>query len=434
MQQRISWSFLVLALILFFHVAYATSASFQACSPTQSELCSDSIDNDCDGAIDSADTECGSHYVGYGNVTKGGEGGVVLWADTVLGDPATDTHACTQADPCSFRKAVITTGPRVVKFTRGGTIALNGALQIKESFLTIDGFSSPSPGVTLTGPGYLGIWVAKTELLTPVHDLIFNHLRFTRTDGGETSMLGTDGEQGPIYNIIIDHIAHSLTHNNAGKLVLWADTSNVTVSNSLFYDSQKAIQIAGFRGGSPQWNMQGVRKITLFHNVFAHVDHRSPVLRGKVFDIDFENNIMYEWGNESVTRIRNFDDEEKVQNVNVVNNYYQSLAYPDIGIVFGDVPGPRICCETSQTIYGQCGGACSSNADCAQSGYAVCASDDGGPEGAGKCPVQGTVVSTSQMGAIWVSGNILPTQVCDQYSTVPNAIPVPNQFAVPAVL
>ena len=53
--------------------------------------------------------------------------------------------------------------------------------------------------------------------------------------------------------------------------------------------------------------------------------------------------------------------------------------------------------------------------------------DDGGPA---ESPPQGTVVTTSNMGELYVAGNILPPQNRDHYSTRSVPIPIPASARV----
>ena len=84
-------------------------------------------------------------------------------------------------------------------------------------------------------------------------------------------------------------------------------------------------------------------------------------------------------------------------NANVVNNFFTHEEQPTIqdALIYGSGVGPD--------------------------------SEDGGPAGS---PPQGTVVTTSKMGRLWVSGNILPPQNRDQYSTVSGPLAVPTAARV----
>lgn len=77
---------------------------------------------------------------------------------------------------------------------------------------------------------------------------------------------------------------------------------------------------------------------------------------------------------------------------NVINNTFIAVdsAYPANGLIFGSDPGSD--------------------------------SEDDGLPGA---PPQGTVLTTTDLGDLWVSGNIMPPENTDHYSTVSAANPVP---------
>src|SRR5918992_3223496 len=76
-------------------------------------------------------------YQGFGTSTSGGLAGVTVRV-TNLND----------SGPGSLRDAV-SKGHRTVVFDIAGDIVLKRTLQVRGAFITIDGFSAPSPGITL---------------------------------------------------------------------------------------------------------------------------------------------------------------------------------------------------------------------------------------------------------------------------------------------
>jgi hypothetical protein len=365
-------------------------------SQTETEDCGNGIDDDSDSLTDCDDSECGCHYDGYGSRTKGGEGGALLWIDATLGDPTTDSHDCSYSDPCSLRKAFLTSGPRVVKVKTGGTIELSSRLWLRDehSYLTFDGFSAPSPGVTIRGNHQI-VFVGRNQPTSAVHDIIINNLKIVYT--GTTIDISLDGEHGDLYNYIFDSFTITSTSRSIEnpKMVLWWNAENITVSNNLYYDVYKGLQLSTNQGGPSPEDINGV---SIFNNVWYNVSHRQPILRANTKNVDVINNLMYNyyfvWTSDTVTRIKYSDVEDLVSDVNIINNYYYSMHSARNeqlrAVIYGDDHGP---------------------------------SDDGGPA---SCVSQGELVSDSNMGRIWISGNVIPQESCDVYSTVSSERPRPS--------
>ena len=122
--------------------------------------------------------------------------------------------------------------------------------------------------------------------------------------------------------------------------------------------------------------------------------HAIPCVWGDLDNFDFVNNINYGWYWDGVSIRHEGDGGQpgKRVNANLVNNLFTHVQWSTItdALLYGASPGPD--------------------------------SEDGGPAGN---PPQGTVVTTSKMGRLWVSGNILPPQNRDQYSTVSGPLAVP---------
>ncbi|MCK4276477.1 MAG: hypothetical protein KAX78_08185, partial [Phycisphaerae bacterium] len=372
-----------------------------------SEVDGDGIDNDGDGYTDSDDTECGSYYEGYGTISVGGAGGTVFWVDPAIGDvsPGLDPHSGTHADPCGLRKAL--DGPnRVVKFISGGTITLQDSIIIRDSFVTIDGFSAPGPGVTITQTHQThgGIYFSPYDG-EHAHDYIVSHLRLDGLwDEDPTHAVGwwlllVDGDcfisggatlGSKVSKMILDHLA---IRDVQDKTTLWKCVEDVTISNCLFYNSGMALLFAGREG------LYERKNLSVHHNVLAENNERNPQLRDWITNLDFVNNVIYHWAYSDWgygCRVRNMDGEDHVD-ANIVNNYFYT-------------PGGR---RSNALIYGM---------DPGRDSY------DNGPA----IPLpQGSVYTESDMGELWVAGNILPPENQDQYSTIFAPLPIPAWAQVP---
>src|SRR5262245_26065828 len=70
------------------------------------------------------------------------------------GQPVVHVTTLNDSGPGSLRDAV-KQGNHTVIFDVSGTIALASLVKVKSAFLTLNGFSAPSPGITLTNAGLL---------------------------------------------------------------------------------------------------------------------------------------------------------------------------------------------------------------------------------------------------------------------------------------
>jgi hypothetical protein len=139
----------------------------------------------------------------------------------------------------------------------------------------------------------------------------------------------------------------------------------------------------------------------MHHNVYARNAERNPQLRGQLDTLDYVNNVVYGWaafpslGNGYGMRIRNEASEGKV-NANIVNNaFVPRAAFQSWALVYGDRPGPE---ESEGSVP--------------------------------PTPPQGSLITNSRMGRLWVAGNILPSENRDHYSTVSEPLAIPAAASV----
>jgi pectate lyase len=334
-------------------------------------------------------------YEGYGYATRGGDGGDTYHVTTLEdGGEGSLRYGITNI----FGPRIT---PRTIVFDVGGTIVLTNDLLIRDPLLTIDGSTAPSPGITITKTNdalYLAV--------AGSHDIILRYLRIKGTylitsDGNESSnaFIGLDGDWGGIgevTNVVMDHL--TIENGTDGACDIWGKVSSVTMSWCLIMDNFHPSTLSFVsETGDPD---QARRRISIHHNVWARNAERNPQIRGDVADLDYVNNIIYDWGHWEAPfgygiRIRNVPGEAKVSG-NIVNNYFLPVTVSsNSALIYGILPG----------------------AD----------ADDGGPASA---PSQGTVMTNSLMGNLWVSGNRLPAENMDQYSTIPKPNPVPTNAHV----
>jgi pectate lyase len=324
-------------------------------------------------------------FEGFGSVTNGGAGGDVYHVTTLADSGAGSLRHALLGRTHQFD------GPRRVVFDVGGEITLLSDIKLREEhgFLTIDGATAPAPGITIkkVNPN------DGEFLLVGAHDVIITHLRFWghwQEGGVQQNNAATISLDGGSYRVVLDHI--TARNGTDGGPDMWCDNKDITISWSFFFYNEHPTTI------SCGLNSVTRERISMHHNVYAHNGERNPQLYRAVSDFDYVNNIVYRWGHFTGgsygMRIKNLTAGPHVD-ANVVNNVFLGNTKLATALVYGDVAGPD--------------------------------STDCGPSGT---PAQGTVVTTSCMGQLWVAGNDLPSQNRDHYSTISSPNPIPAQFQV----
>jgi pectate lyase len=333
---------------------------------------------------------CGPAVEGFGAVSAGGAGGEVYHVTSLA-----DSGPGTLRDAVENR-AFASDGPRIVVFDVGGSITLQSDIKVAEPFLTVDGGTAPPPGITIRKADmYDGEFI-----VGGTHDIILRNLRFWgvwQAGGPSDNNANTiviDGDRGPDYharNIVLDHV----TARNAtdGGPDIWGEVSDVTISWCFFFYNRHPTTVSHYP--SPYMVRE---RISMHHNVYAKNGERHPQLRADVRTFDYVNNVIYDWGyfegGGYGIRVRNESGEPKV-NANIVNNYFLPTRASQWALVYGSQPG-----------------------------------SDGTDNGPSTSPPQGTVVSTSSLGSLYVQGNVLPADNQDQYSTVSVPLFVPASARV----
>jgi hypothetical protein len=223
------------------------------------------------------------------------------------GTSAVRVTTLADSGPGSLRDAV-SQGGRTVVFEVAGTIALQSALVIGGSSLTIDGTSAHAPGITLQDAGILLDGAA-------IHDVLLTNLRIRAPGRNYPEGDGITIKNG-VHHVVVDHV--SVDGCADGNIDITNGAHDVTVQWSVLSNCAKNMLIN-----------YGAERVSLHHNIWVDSRFRNPNIQ---FDdaatslapdttADFRNNIVWNWGNGGGGTILQCGGK-----ANVVNNFYFSGA------------------------------------------------------------------------------------------------------------
>jgi hypothetical protein len=243
-------------------------------------------------------------HEGFGAATPGG-----------AGQPVYRVTNLNNSGPGSLRDAVSQSN-RYVVFDVGGTINLVNELAIsRKSFITIDGATAPSPGITLITNGLV---------FDGSHNIIVRHLRSRNAaDDGFTVYHSHD--------ILFDHVSSANAAD--GSLDITEGSYNITVQWSIFQNLAASAAQEDHPG-----NMligYAAKWVTIHHNLFTgrarnpYVDAqaggltRTPAPIGELV-ADIRNNVIWDWGAGGGAQWGSGTSVDLNARANVVNNFYQA--------------------------------------------------------------------------------------------------------------
>lgn len=262
---------------------------------------------------------------GYGKFAVGGRGGAV-YEVTNLNDSGEG----------SLRAAVEASGPRTVVFTVSGNIELESPIRIKNPYITIAGQTAPGDGICL-----------KNHQLSIDADHVI--IRYIRVRLGDES--GKDYDAiGSRYtkHIIIDHISSSWSVDECVSIY---HCDSITVQWCIVSESMsKSNHIKGSHGFGGIW---GSNYGSYHHNLLAHHSSRNPRMASGSGNTDYRNNVIYNWGYQSLyggEKFQKGSDKFNFSNFNIVANYYKPGPATRPGEVSCRIANPSF---RSETDYGK---------------------------------------------------------------------------------
>ena len=235
---------------------------------------------------------------GYGKYAKGGRGGAV-YEVTNLND----------SGPGSLRTAVEASGPRTVVFRVSGNIELASPIKIKNPFITIAGQTAPGDGICL-----------KNHPLSIDTDHVI--VRYIRVRPGDVSGNDYDAVSSRYAkHIILDHLSASWSVDECLSVY---HCDSITVQWCLISESMSGSNhVKGSHGFGGIW---GSNYSSYHHNLLAHHTSRNPRMASGSGYTDYRNNVIYNWGYQSLyggEKQQQGNDKFNFSVFNIVANYYK---------------------------------------------------------------------------------------------------------------
>jgi pectate lyase len=263
---------------------------------------------------------------GYGKYTKGGRGGVV-YEVTNLNDSGKG----------SLRDAIEASGARTVVFRVSGTITLESPLTIKNPYITIAGQTAPGDGIS----------IRRHPIKIGADHVI---IRYIRVRLGDESGNDYDAISGRYQkHIIVDHVSASWSVDECVSIY---HCDSITVQWCIISESMsKSNHIKGSHGYGGIW---GGNYCTYHHNLLAHHTSRNPRMASGSGNTDYRNNVIYNWGYQSLYGGEKFQrgkEKFNFSNFNIIANYYKPGPATKPGEVSRRVANPSFRSEEDHGMW-----------------------------------------------------------------------------------
>ena len=214
--------------------------------------------------------------------TPGGEGGKVITVNNL-----------NDSGPGSFREALTTPGPRIIKFSVGGEIWLKDLVFVHEPFVTIDGASAPSPGISTMGD----------RIRFRTHDVIMRHVRMRvgalleNSDPQNRDAVQVDGSadgKEPGYNVLFENCSFAWAIDETVQ-VWGVGNHDVVIRDCLIAEPLNvSIHPKGVHSAAVIFG-PGTKHMVLQRNLLADAQYRNPVVCGGAEAL-VVNNFIYNPG------------------------------------------------------------------------------------------------------------------------------------------
>ena len=276
-----------------------------SCHPIDNPKPENKIDTDAELV------EACSKVQGGGVGVTGGDGGTI-YRVTRLDDAKNPDTGLPMVG--TLRYAINQVGARRILFSVSGTIYLEKEpLRIKTGNITIDGQSAPGDGIC----------IANQPLIVDGASNVI--IRFIRIRLGDKSNTESDAlSVNDATGVLLDHLSCSWS---VDECVSCYGNTNFTMQYCIISESlRESVHGKGKHGYGGIW---GGTNASFHHNLLAHHDSRNPRFDHDYVNaqcagpIDYVNNVVYNWGNNSAYGGEGSTNGAGGRQINFVNNYYK---------------------------------------------------------------------------------------------------------------
>lgn len=185
-------------------------------------------------------------FEGFGNKVTGGDKRRQYVVTSLLND-----------GKGTLREA-LSTGERNIFFSVAGTIHLKSEIVVRNSDISVNGFSAPSPGISLFGNGI--------NIMGNPADATGGHAANILIQGIRIINASDDGIRiwRNAHDIVIDHV--SVLNSADGNIDITEGAHDITVSNSLLINSGSGAALQSYQAYHVSWH----------HNLFFGANGRNP--------------------------------------------------------------------------------------------------------------------------------------------------------------
>jgi uncharacterized protein involved in high-affinity Fe2+ transport len=241
--------------------------------------------------ITSACANPSAGYEGFGRNTSGGAGKPV-YRVTNLNDSGAG----------SLRDA-LSQGNRCVVFDVGGTISLSSDLVVRGANVTIDGFTAPSPGITLRNRTLV------MQGSSGAGNVVLRGIRSRGTSSGLDAIRVYNAS-----NIVIDRV--SVSGFGDGAIDVTERARDVTIQWSILGNGMSGHNF-------PSLIKYNASRVTVHHNLYVNGDDRNPHCGGSDGATSLMPEIVCDVRNNLIWNYKYYGTAVKTYGTaNVVNNYY----------------------------------------------------------------------------------------------------------------
>ncbi|MDD3320304.1 MAG: pectate lyase [Paludibacter sp.] len=240
---------------------------------------------------------------GGGMYTTGGRGGKVLYVTSLADDGSSGT----------FRWAINQSGARIIEFKVSGLIELKSNISIKNGNLTIAGQTAPGDGICFKD----------YDITVDGDNIIIRYIRVRLGNGilsRESDAIGGRYQK----NIILDHCSFSWSIDECASFY-----SNENFTMQWCFITESLNNAGHSKGAHGYGGLWGGKNASFHHNLIAHHNSRNPRFNGWKRSglsytnpqdeerLDFRNNVIYNWGDNSSY------GGEALGKYNMVANYFK---------------------------------------------------------------------------------------------------------------